>query len=98
MNSKAKEKDCKSDCEFIGDRTILLILVQDPSDWFGLYSPFKIIQDSTSFILVFPNFHPVQHLALAAELSAVLLCTLLTAGVGEGWCQLKGVFHLYPRP
>ena len=54
----------------------------------GLYSSFKITQDTTFLILVCPNFHPVQPSAPAVE---------LYAGVGEsGKTQLKGVFHLYP--
>lgn len=95
MNSKAKEKDCKSDCEFIGDRTILLILVQDPSDWFGLYSPFKIIQDSTSFILVFLNFHPVQHLASSWAVCSLALHPSDSRG-GGGVVPAEGsVFFIY---
>lgn len=55
MNSKAEEKGSELDCEYTGDRTILLLLVQDPSDWFGHCS--KIAQDSASSISTFSSSH-----------------------------------------
>lgn len=96
MNSKAKEKDCKSDCEFIGDGTILLILVQDPSDWFGLYSPFKVIQDSTSFILRVSKLPPSTTFSSSSWAVCSLALHPSDSRGGGGVVPAKGsVFFIY---